>query len=249
MPSSAATDILYYNIHLICKQRGSPVTQPLPLYLLYQISRHPAQRRRSLPPVKPQPISHFPPRHPATRRHSSHPSDHKETQPFLPGVQQRADAHPHPSNHNQSHTFLPGVQQRADAHPIRQTTRKLSLSFQASSAALMPHPTTVRPPYPSQHDRTVEGLQQRSGCFGVSLGSYLAWEVSHGEVPGGHKPQGKVHLSEPCTHQRTWRVMDRPLREAPPTLSMTRRNDGTRTSAANLPRPSASSCPHHPPVL
>ena len=135
------------------------------------------------------------------------------------------------------------------AHPSPSDHRKLSLSSQPSSAALMAHPTPVRPLYPSHHDRTVRGLQQKSGCFGVSLGPYLASEVVHGEVPGGHKPQGKAHLSEPGTHQRTWRVMGRPLRETPQTLSMTRRNDGTRTSAANLTRPSASSCPHQTPVL
>ena len=89
----------------------------------------------------------------------------------------------------------------------------------------MAHPTPVRPLYPSHHDRTVWGLQQKSGCFGVSLGPYLASEVVHGEVPGGHKPQGKAHLSEPGTHQRTWRVMGRPFHRLPQTLSMTRRND------------------------
>ena len=71
-------------------------------------------------------------------------------------------------------------------------------------------------------------------CVGVSRWSYLAPEASDGKVLCGHKPQSKPHLSEPGTHQRTWRVMGRPLREAPQTLSMTRRNDGTRTSAANL---------------
>ena len=44
---------------------------------------------------------------------------------------------------------------RRRSQPPRQTTRKLSLSSQPSSAALMAHPTPVRPLYPSQHDRTV----------------------------------------------------------------------------------------------
>ena len=85
--------------------------------------------------------------------------------------------------------------------------------------------------------------------FGVSLWSYLAAEVTCGKVFCGYRPQNKAHLSEPGTHQRTWRVMGRPLRETPQTLSMTRRNDDTRTSAANLTRPSASSCPHQTPAV
>ena len=71
-------------------------------------------------------------------------------------------------------------------------------------------------------------------CVGVSRWSYLAPEASDGKVLCGHKPQSKPHLSEPGTHQRTWRVMGRPFHRLPQTLSMTRRNDGTRTSAANL---------------
>ena len=69
----------------------------------------------------------------------------------------------------------------------------------------------------------------------MSLGPYLASEVVHGEVPGGHKPQGKAHLSEPGTHQRTWRVMGRPARQKTQTLSMTRRNDRTRHDHAAVP--------------
>ncbi|SCY86268.1 hypothetical protein SAMN02910433_03457, partial [Blautia sp. SF-50] len=44
-------------------------------------------------------------------------------------------------------------------------------------------------------------------CVGVSRWSYLAPEASDGKVLCGHKPQSKPHLSEPGTHQRTWRVM------------------------------------------
>ena len=93
------------------------------------------------------------------------------------------------------------------------------------------------------------GCMVGTRCVGVSRWSYLAPGASDGKVLCGHKPQSKPHLSEPGTHQRTWRVMGRPLRETPQTLSMTRRNDGTRTSAANLTRPSVSSCPHQTPVL
>ena len=133
-------------------------------------------------------------------------------------------------NHLQISTPPSSVQQRTDAHNLpNKHIESQASKLQASS--------------------TVRDLQQKSRCFGVSLGSYLACEVAHGEVPGSHKPQGKAHLSEPGTHQRTWRVMGRPLRETPQTLSMTRRNDGTRTSAANLTRPSVSSCPHQTPVL
>ena len=159
-------------------------------------------------------------------------------------------SHNLPDRHTESQTSKPQASSNAPTLTTSlQTTRKLSLSSQPSSAALMAHPTPVRPLYPYHHDRTVRDLQQKSGCFGVSLGPYLASEVVHGEVPGGHKPQGKAHLYEPGTHQRTWRVMGRPLRETPQTLSMARRNDGTRTSAANLTRPSVSSCPHQTPVL
>ena len=185
-----------------------------------------------------------------------HTSHHNTTKTHLQistppsNVQQRANTHNHPDRHTESQTSKPQASSNAPTLTTSlQTTRKLSLSSQPSSAALMAHPTPVRPLYPYHHDRTVRDLQQKSGCFGVSLGPYLASEVVHGEVPGGHKPQGKAHLSEPGTHQRTWRVMGRPLRETPQTLSMTRRNDGTRTSAANLTRPSASSCPHQTPVL
>ena len=61
--------------------------------------------------------------------------------------------------------------------------------------------------------------------FGVSLWSYLASEVTCGKVFCGYRPQNKAHLSEPGTHQRTWRVMGRPFHRLPQTLSMTRRND------------------------
>ena len=167
---------------------------------------------------------------------SYHTSHHNTTKTHLQistppsSVQQRTDAHNLPNKHIESQASK--LQASSNAPTLstsRQTTNNLSLSSQPSS--------------------TVRDLQQKSRCFGVSLGSYLASEVVHGEVPGGHKPQGKAHLSEPGTYQRTWRVMGRPLRETPQTLSMTRRNDGTRTSAANLTRPSASPCPHQTPVL
>ena len=72
-------------------------------------------------------------------------------------------------------------------------------------------------------------------CVGVSRWSYLAPEASDVKVLCGHKPQSKPHLSEPGTHQRTWRVMGRPARQKTQTLSMTRRNDRTRHDHAAAP--------------
>ena len=93
------------------------------------------------------------------------------------------------------------------------------------------------------------GCMVETRCVGVSRWSYLAPEASDGKVLCGHKPQSKPHLSEPGTHQRTWRVMGRPARQKTQTLSMTRRNDRTRHDHAAAPpavRPSLSpSLPTH----
>ena len=93
------------------------------------------------------------------------------------------------------------------------------------------------------------GCMVGTRCVGVSRWSYLAPEASAGKVLCGHKPQSKPHLSEPGTHQRTWRVMGRPARQKTQTLSMTRRNDRTRHDHAAAPpavRPSLSpSLPTH----
>ena len=83
-------------------------------------------------------------------------------------------------------------------------------------------------------------------CVGVSRWSYLAPEASDGKVLCGHKPQSKPHLSEPGTHQRTWRVMGRPARQKAQTLSMPRRNDRTRHDHAAAP---LADCPFVPPPL
>ena len=82
--------------------------------------------------------------------------------------------------------------------------------------------------------------------FGVSLWSYLASEVTCGKVFCGYRPQNKAHLSEPGTHQRTWRVMGRPARQKTQTLSMTRRNDRTRHDHAAAP---LADCPFVPAAL
>ena len=83
-------------------------------------------------------------------------------------------------------------------------------------------------------------------CVGVSRWSYLAPEAPGGKVLCGHKPQSKPHLSEPGTHQRTWRVMGRPARQAPQTPRMTRRNDRTRHDHAAAP---LADCPFVPPFI
>ena len=83
-------------------------------------------------------------------------------------------------------------------------------------------------------------------CVGVSRWSYLAPGVSDGKVLCGHKPQSKPHLSEPGTHQRTWRVMGRPARQKAQTLSMPRRNDRTRHDHAAAP---LADCPFVPPSI
>ena len=83
-------------------------------------------------------------------------------------------------------------------------------------------------------------------CVGVSRWSYLAPEAPGGKVLCGHKPQSKPHLSEPGTHQRTWRVMGRPARQAPQTPSMPRRNDRTRHDHAAAP---LADCPFVPPSI
>ena len=83
-------------------------------------------------------------------------------------------------------------------------------------------------------------------CVGVSRWSYLAPEASDGKVLCGHKPQSKPHLSEPGTHQRTWRVMGRPARQKTQTPSLTRRNDRTRHDHAAAP---LAVCPFVPPSI
>ena len=90
------------------------------------------------------------------------------------------------------------------------------------------------------------GYMVGTRCVGVSRWSYLAPGASDGKVLCGHKPQSKPHLSEPGTHQRTWRVMGRPARQKTQTLSMTRRNDRTRHDHAAAP---LAVCPFVPPSI
>ena len=69
-------------------------------------------------------------------------------------------------------------------------------------------------------------------CVGVSRWSYLAPEASDGKVLCGHKPQSKPHLSEPGTHQRTWRVMGRPARQKTQTPTKKEPKKGPKTRSA-----------------
>ena len=104
---------------------------------------------------------------------------------------------------------------------------------------------------PSSHSTAMNNQDGRRGsCMngpggvGESRWSYLAPETSDGKVLYGHKPQSKPHLSEPGTHQRTWRVMGRPARQKTQTLSMTRRSD--RPRPVHAAAPSAVRPSHHP---
>ena len=123
--------------------------------------------------------------------------------------------------------------------------------LQPSSAALMAHHPPVRPPHltpqkPERTDCQRDGCMVGTRCVGVSRWSYLAPEASDGKVLCGHKPQSKPHLSEPGTHQRTWRVMGRPARQKTQTPSLTRRNDRTRHDHAAAP---LAVCPFVPPSI
>ena len=143
------------------------------------------------------------------------PAHHKKTQPPQPSSAALM-AHHLPANHKETQPLQP------------------------SSAALMAHslPANHHTSHPQKTERTDcqrDGCMVVPRCIGVSRWSYLAPEASDGKVLCGHKPQSKPHLSEPGTHQRTWRVMGRPARQAPQTPRMTRRNDRTRHDHAAAP--------------
>ena len=131
------------------------------------------------------------------------------------------------------------------------THHKETQPLQPSSAALMAHHLpanhhTSHPQKPERTDCQRGGCMVGTRCVGVSRWSYLAPEAPGGKVLCGHKPQSKPHLSEPGTHQRTWRVMGRPARQKTQTLSMTRRNDRTRHDHAAAP---LADCPFVPPFV
>ena len=137
-------------------------------------------------------------------------------------------------------------------HPTSKSQQKPFDKNRQNLIPLYPPPSrqTTTPHTPKKTERTDcqrGGCMVGTRCVGVSRWSYLAPEASDGKVLCGHKPQSKPHLSEPGTHQRTWRVMGRPARQKTQTLSMPRRNDRTRHDHAAAPpavRPSLP--PSHP---
>ena len=165
----------------------------------------------------------------------NHPTNKSQQKPFDKNRQNLIPLHPpqrrfHTPPHNADSTLTPQrIQRSADAPP-----------------------PPVRPPRPHTPQKTEWTDCQRDGCMvgtrcvGVSRWSYLAPGASDGKVLCGHKPQSKPHLSEPGTHQRTWRVMGRPARQKTQTLSMTRRNDRTRHDHAAAP---LAVCPFVPPSI
>ena len=136
-------------------------------------------------------------------------------------------------------------------HPTSKSQQKPFDKNRQNLIPLYPPPSrqTTTPHTPKKTERTDcqrGGCMVGTRCVGVSRWSYLAPEASDGKVLCGHKPQSKPHLSEPGTHQRTWRVMGRPARQKTQTLSMTRRNDRTRHDHAAAP---LAACPFVPPPI
>ena len=162
----------------------------------------------------------------------------------------------HPTNKSQQKPFDKNRQSptASTPAPIPHTLpahHKKPQPPQPSSAALMAHHLPAN--HHTSHPQKTERIDcQRGGCMvgtrcvGVSRWSYLAPEASDGKVLCGHKPQSKPHLSEPGTHQRTWRVMGRPARQKTQTPSLTRRNDRTRHDHAAAP---LADCPFVPPFV
>ena len=142
------------------------------------------------------------------------------------------------------------IQRSADATPFPNTPQGNSAPAAIQRSADSPPPPGKPPlphtPKPERTDCQQGGCMVGTRCVGVSRWSYLAPEAPGGKVLCGHKPQSKPHLSEPGTHQRTWRVMGRPARQAPQTPSMTRRNDRTRHDHAAAP---LADCPFVPPFI
>ena len=205
--------------------------------------------------------------------HHSPPTHHRHT--HLTGIQRSADA-THPPVRPQGNSALAAIQRSADGPPpsVRplnpHTTQKNPSLKTPPQQKILPsilqisltkdtvytsninyppkHHTDLSLPQPTHRtDCRRGGCMVGTRCVGVSRWSYLAPEASDGKVLCGHKPQSKPHLSEPGTHQRTWRVMGRPERQKTQTLSMTRRND--RTGSRPCSRPSGSpSVPPSPPT-
>ena len=155
--------------------------------------------------------------------HNYNPKSPKNKFKYYTKTPQKTPQHIHPS---------------ADATPfVKPQGNSAFAAIQRSADG--PSPPGKPPPLtPQKTERTDcqrDGCMVGTRCVGVSRWSYLAPEASDGKVLCGHKPQSKPHLSEPGTHQRTWRVIGRPARQKTQTLSMTRRNDRTRHDHAAAP--------------
>ena len=188
----------------------------------------------------------------------NHPTSKSQQKPFDKNRQYPITTSIHHIADSASHLTAPmphSPHNASSAAPMPHhlpANHKETQPLQPSSAALMAHPTSGKPPRPHTPQKTERTDCQRDGCMvgprcvGVSRWSYLAPGASDGKVLCGHKPQSKPHLSEPGTHQRTWRVMGRPARQKTQTLSMTRRNDRTRHDHAAAP---LADCPFVPPSI
>ena len=176
----------------------------------------------------------------------NHPTSKSQQKPFDKNRQNLIPLHPPQRRcHTPPTTHPPQRRCHLPAH------HKETQPLQPSSAALMAHHLpanhhTSHPQKPERTDCQRDGCMVGTRCVGVSRWSYLTPEAPGGKVLCGHKPQSKPHLSEPGTHQRTWRVMGRPARQKTQTLSMTRRNDRTRHDHAAAP---LAVCPFVPPSI
>ena len=153
----------------------------------------------------------------------------------------------HPTSKSQQKPFDKNRQNLIPLHPPQRRCHTPPTTHPPQRRCHLPaHHHTSHPQKPERTDCQRDGCMVGTRCVGVSRWSYLAPEASDGKVLCGHKPQSKPHLSEPGTHQRTWRVMGRPARQKTQTLSMTRRNDRTRHDHAAAP---LADCPFVPPSI
>ena len=153
----------------------------------------------------------------------NHPTSKSQQKPFDKNRQNLIPLHP--------------PQRRCPSPPGTPQGNSAPAAIQRSADGSPPpgKPPHLTPPKTERTDCQRDGCMVGTRCVGVSRWSYLAPEASDGKVLCGHKPQSKPHLSEPGTHQRTWRVMGRPARQKTQTLSMIRRNDRTRHDHAAAP--------------
>ena len=153
----------------------------------------------------------------------------------------------HPTSKSQQKPFDKNRQNLIPLHPPQRRCHTPPTTHPPQRRCHLPaHHHTSHPQKPERTDCQRDGCMVGTRCVGVSRWSYLAPGASDGKVLCGHKPQSKPHLSEPGTHQRTWRVMGRPARQKTQTLSMTRRNDRTRHDHAAAP---LAVCPFVPPSI